>query len=139
MDQTLVILFSFLNAVVLPLWLGLLFFSQKKWVGGGIELFTCIAAIVYVSVLVPGLGESFPVIVNPKLDAVQGLLSNQRGAFVGWIHFLIADLWMGRWISSDAAVKGIPRAWVVPILVLTLLFGPAGMLTYLVARRIYLR
>lgn len=139
MDPTLVILFSILNASVLPLWVGLIFFSEKKWVTNGIELFACVAAIVYVSVLVPGLAESFPIIVNPKLDEVARLLSSPRGAFVAWIHFLIADLWMGRWVSSDSRANKLPRALVVPVLLLTFLFGPAGILTYLVARRIYLR
>ncbi len=139
MDQTLIVLFSVLNASVLPLWVGLLFFSRKKWVGNAIDLFACVAAVIYIAILVPGLAESFPVIVNPKLDAVARLLGSPRGAFVAWIHFLIADLWMGRWISGDASAKGFPRAAVVPILLLTFLFGPAGILTYLVARRIYLR
>lgn len=139
MDQTLVILFSVLNAAVLPLWVGLIFFAKKSWVASGIELFACVAAIVYVAVLVPGLADSFPVIVNPKLDEVARLLSSPRGAFVAWIHFLIADLWMGRWVAKDADDKKMPRALVVPVLLLTFLFGPAGILTYLVTRRIYLR
>lgn len=49
----------------------------------------------------------------------------------GWIHYLAFDLFVGGWEVRDAQQRGIPHLLVVPALVLTFMFGPAGLLVYL--------
>ena len=49
----------------------------------------------------------------------------------GWIHYLAFDLLVGAWEARDARERGIPHLFVVPSLILTFLFGPAGWLLYL--------
>ena len=53
----------------------------------------------------------------------------------GWTHYLAFDLFIGGWEVRDAQRRGIPHLLVVPALVLTFLFGPAGLLLYLAIRR----
>jgi hypothetical protein len=137
MDNTLSTIFSVLNFAVLPLWLGLFFLPRKRYILSAIDVFAVIAAVVYTLVLIPGMAEVLPILVNPTLASVQGLLGAPRGAFAGWTHFLIFDLWVGRWISEDAHARHYSRLWVTPVLLLTLLFGPMGLLVYLLVRRVH--
>jgi Domain of unknown function (DUF4281) len=53
-----------------------------------------------------------------------------------WIHYLIFDLFVGAWEVRDAERLGIRHAYVVPSVVLTLLFGPLGLLSYALLRGI---
>jgi hypothetical protein len=52
----------------------------------------------------------------------------------GWTHYLAFDLLVGNWEMRDATARGIPYALVLPCLVLTFLFGPAGWLLYVIVR-----
>jgi hypothetical protein len=56
----------------------------------------------------------------------------------GWLHYLALDLFVGSFEVRDAVRHGISHAWVVPCLLLTLLFGPLGLLAYLAVRSVLL-
>ena len=68
------------------------------------------------------------------IDGLVTLFSNPRVVLIGWIHYLAFDLFVGSWISSDAALAGISRWWVVPCLFFVLIMGPVGLLMYFVLR-----
>lgn len=53
---------------------------------------------------------------------------------LGWVHYLVFDLFIGAWISRDAIKHEINYLLVIPALVLTLFAGPVGLLSYLVLR-----
>ncbi|MBI5719703.1 MAG: DUF4281 domain-containing protein [Burkholderiales bacterium] len=63
-----------------------------------------------------------------RLFAVPGLLT------AGWLHYLAFDLFVGAWISERAAALGLPHWAVLPLLALTFLFGPAGLLAWALLR-----
>ncbi|WP_343518822.1 ABA4-like family protein [Sphingomonas sp.] len=69
-----------------------------------------------------------------SLGAVRALFANDAALAAGWLHYLAFDLFIGAWISRDAAARGIPPLIVLPCLPLTFLFGPAGLLPCLAAR-----
>ena len=69
-----------------------------------------------------------------SIEAVRMLFANDAALTAGWLHYLAFDLFVGAWISRDAAGRGISPLIVLPSLPLTFLFGPAGLLLYLVAR-----
>jgi hypothetical protein len=48
----------------------------------------------------------------------------------GWIHYLAFDLFVGRWIASEADKMGISRLIQGPILFGTFMFGPLGLLVF---------
>jgi Domain of unknown function (DUF4281) len=52
----------------------------------------------------------------------------------GWTHYLVFDLLVGNWEVQDARAGSVPYLIVLPCLVLTFLFGPAGWLLYVTAR-----
>ncbi len=51
-----------------------------------------------------------------------------------WIHYLVFDLFVGAWEVRDARRLGIRHLFVVPSVVLTLLFGPLGFLSWSLLR-----
>ena len=53
---------------------------------------------------------------------------------LGWTHYLAFDLFTGLWIARDADNKAFGRLVQAPVLVLTFLAGPLGLLIWLVLR-----
>lgn len=85
-------------------------------------------AMLYVILLVQGLPEAEGGF--DSIGAVRGLFANDSALTAGWIHYLAFDMFVGTWIARDSVERGIHGLLVVPCLVLTLLFGPAGLLAY---------
>lgn len=53
------------------------------------------------------------------------------GALVaGWVHYLAFDLFVGSWIAERAGALQMPHVLLVPVLLLTFLFGPLGLLAF---------
>lgn len=69
-----------------------------------------------------------------SLAGVMALFSAPVAATLGWIHYLVFDLFIGAWQTRDAARRGISHWLVIPCLVVTLLAGPIGLLLYLLLR-----
>jgi hypothetical protein len=57
----------------------------------------------------------------------------------GWLHYLAFDLFVGAWIAERAGALGIPHLLVLPLLLLTFLFGPAGLLAFALLRALWQR
>src|SRR4051812_26673737 len=133
--------FSLSGLLVLPLWA--LFILAPRWRvtlrvarSPGIVL---LPIVLYAALVLPALATILPVVARPTLASVIALLATPVGATAAWAHFLAFDLFVGRWIFLDAdAARTTPRALAAPlvslILVLTLMLGPLGLLSYLVAR-----
>lgn len=62
---------------------------------------------------------------------VQALFAQPGPLVAGWLHYLAFDLFVGAWIAERGAALGLPHWQLVPILVLTFLFGPAGWLAFI--------
>jgi Domain of unknown function (DUF4281) len=57
----------------------------------------------------------------------------------GWLHYLAFDLFVGVWIATRSAQMGLPHVVVIPLLVLTFMFGPAGLLAFVLLRTVFRR
>jgi hypothetical protein len=69
-----------------------------------------------------------------SLDAVAQLFTSRGLLLAGWVHYLAFDLLLGRWQVDRTLVAPNPvvRRWfVLPCLFATFMFGPAGLLLYL--------
>jgi hypothetical protein len=136
--------FGVLNLVVLPFWLAMMVapgwrrteqLMASRW---GL-LAPVIAALAYLAMVLPRLPAILPVVARPELPAVAALLGTPAGAAIGWAHFLAFDLLVGRWIYLDGRQRRVSSWLLSPILLLTLLLGPLGLLAYgavLAARRV---
>jgi len=72
-----------------------------------------------------GAGGSFE-----TLAGVRQLFTNDWALLAGWVHYLAFDLFVGAWIARDAEQAGVSRWFLIPVLPLTFLFGPAGYLLF---------
>ena len=92
--------------------------------------------LVYALAVLPALSDVLPAVASPTLTGVAGLLGTPLGAAAGWAHFIGFDLFVGRWIFLDARERGFPHLITAPVLVLTILLGPLGMLAHLLVRAV---
>jgi Domain of unknown function (DUF4281) len=65
-----------------------------------------------------------------SLGGVIALFKSPKVMLAGWVHFLAFDLVAALYIRADAPLHGIQHLWLIPIYLLTLMFGPAGLLAY---------
>jgi hypothetical protein len=129
-------LFSLANLTVMPFWLSMIAAPRWRvtaWLVRSPLIFLPPIA-VYAALVVPGLGDVLPIVARPALGPVRALLGTPLGATAAWAHFLAFDLFVGRWIYLDASARGLRALLVSPLLLLTLLLGPLGLLAYLAVR-----
>jgi hypothetical protein len=64
------------------------------------------------------------------LENVQLLFTAPWAALAGWVHYLAFDLFIGAWIAKRVMTEGMSRWWLIGLLPLTFMFGPAGLLAH---------
>jgi hypothetical protein len=65
-----------------------------------------------------------------SLSDVKMLFQSEWLLLAGWIHYLAFDLFVGSWIARQVMTKGMNRLWLIGLLPLTFLFGPAGLVAF---------
>ena len=80
------------------------------------------------------LGMAAPDAGMTSLPAVSALFSHPVGLLTGWVHFLTFDLFVGAWIARDARALKMSYLSTLPALLLTLIFGPLGLMLHLLRR-----
>src|SRR5229473_1618433 len=129
-------LFSLSNLLVLPFWALLILLPRWRWTARIMRspFISAAPAALYGALVVPRLGEIWLAVSRPTLGGVVALLGSPAGATIAWVHFLVFDLFVGRWIYLDSQERGISEWLMAPVLFLTLMLGPAGFLLYLAVR-----
>jgi len=133
------LVFSIANLTALLSWGLLVVLPRRRWVAdtvAGVAVPALLAA-VYIALVATNWGSSsggFSTLANVAL-----LFANPWMLLAGWVHYLCFDLLIGCWEVRDAQARGVPHALVVPCLLLTFMFGPAGWLLYQVIRSRYRR
>jgi Domain of unknown function (DUF4281) len=69
-----------------------------------------------------------------SLAEVRALFDVPGALVAGWVHYLAFDLFVGSWIAERCAAPALPHWQLLPLLVLTFLFGPVGLLGYALLR-----
>jgi hypothetical protein len=90
-------------------------------------------AVIYVVLLAATLTRSEGGFSS--LARVRTLFDSPWLLLAVWTHYLAFDLFVGGWEVRDAQRHGMSHLLIVPALVLTFLFGPAGLLLYLAIRK----
>lgn len=73
-----------------------------------------------------------------SLSAVQTLFSVAGKMLGGWVHFLAFDLLIGYWITNEVLVHGRSRLPLTILLPATFMYGPIGLLLYVLTRLSFL-
>jgi hypothetical protein len=127
-------IFTVTNTTAVLSWVLLAVLPGRRWVtdvvtGKAVPAFFAILYIGIVATTFGGAEGSFS-----TLGGVATLFTNRWLLLAGWLHYLAFDLLIGTWEARDARERGVPHLFLVPCLFLTLMFGPAGWLLYMVVR-----
>lgn len=127
-------LFSMVSMMALCGWLLLVIapywrLTEKIVLGGIITMLS----LLYVYLIATHIGEA-PDGGFGSLAEVANLFQNQSLLLAGWVHYLAFDLLTGLFILNNARLHSINRWWLIPCLLLTFMFGPAGFLLYVIIR-----
>ena len=132
-----------LTNIILPAWL-LLFFAPNwkythmiAWVP--ILLNAALYLVTMINIIQSGrFTGSFD-----TLEGIVQLFTDPNAVFVGWIHYLSFDLFVGRAISLDAIQHTTSYLQyvllVTPCLFFCLMLGPIGLLLYALVKTVWLR
>lgn len=104
---------------------------------GGVALLCLTYLAAFVAMQAGWIGMGGVPRGEPGLTSVEGLMAafSTRGwIVVGWVHYLALDLFAGLWIARDADNKGLSRLVQAPVLLITLLLAPIGLLLWLIMR-----
>jgi hypothetical protein len=69
-----------------------------------------------------------------SLESVEQLFQSRWLLLAGWVHYLAFDLLLGAWQVRTARREGIAHLQLLPCLLVTFMFGPAGYLLFQVLR-----
>jgi hypothetical protein len=132
-------LFDLAFLAALPFWSLIILVPGWAWTKRIIAspLIVLAPLAVYLIIVAPILGPLATEMVQPDLAGVQSLLSTPRGTATVWAHLIAFDLFIGRWIYLDSRERRIHPLLMAPLLVLTILLSPFGLLTYLALRPLF--
>jgi hypothetical protein len=122
--------FSIANGVAVVGWVTLIFLPMKPRVSDLVAgtAVPMLMAVLYTALVATNFFQAEGGFST--LPQVAQLFSNPWLLVAGWVHYLAFDLLVGHWEVRDARKRGLNHGVVVPCLVLTFLFGPAGWLLY---------
>ncbi len=125
------ILFNIANLYVLPFWILMIFlprwdFTQKLM--NSLLLFVPLI-VLYIYLFATGLdAQSADIFANPTLTNLASVFGQEKIIFAGWVHFLVIDLFLGRYIYLVGKDTKTP---VFHSLALCLFAGPIGLLSHI--------
>lgn len=138
-------IFALVNWIAVAGWILLLAFPRRPkvmsavlYLGVGLLCLAYAAMIVgmhsgWIDAVRPP-GAPPPNFLDYNIAGLQNLFVSDGGLVLGWTHYLAFDLFVGLWIAKDADAKGFSRIAQAPVLLLTFLVGPVGLLVWLAVR-----
>jgi hypothetical protein len=124
-------LFDGANIFVLPFWALMILLPNWKVTQRVMESYLPFVALagVYLYLFISSITpENAQALSNPQLADIARFFTDEKAAATGWIHFLVMDLFVGRWIYWEGQKTGI---WTIHSLALSLFAGPLGLLSHI--------
>ena len=130
-------IFQVANLFVLPFWALMVLlpnWSVTQRVMGSYLPYGALASL-YIYLFATLDGGVLQAFSDPQLDlsSLAGMFANSQVMATGWVHFLVMDLFVGRWIYWQGQEKGI---FTRHSLAFCLFAGPLGLLSHLVTAAI---
>ncbi len=124
--------FWLVNGSVAPFWILMMLIPDKKWVRRICHPFFVPALLscfylylVYVLMTTTGV----PPLAGLEVRAMRRFIDHPIVFLVIWAHYMTVDLFLGMTIYQHAARR---RLWIPGELLLCWLFGPAGLVAYMI-------
>ncbi|ALF54524.1 hypothetical protein ACX27_19440 [Nostoc piscinale CENA21] len=125
-------LFDIANLFVLPFWALIILLPNwkvtKRIMESYIPFVPLAGAYLYLFItsITP---ENAQALSNPQLADIARFFADEKAAATGWIHFLVMDLFVGRFIYWEGQKTGV---WTIHSLILCLFAGPMGVLSHII-------
>ncbi len=124
-------IFNGANVFVLPFWLLMVVLPNWGMTRKVMQSFIpfVILALVYLYLFINSITpESAAALSNPQLKDIAQFFSDETIAATGWVHFLVMDLFIGRYIYWQGQETGV---WTIHSLLICLFAGPIGLLSHI--------
>ena len=130
--------FWFSSVFIFPLWV-LMWFLPKhelthKIVG---DVRICVIPLVasYALLLLPNAADVLVTLGSqmPTPEVVVELFASEEMVILAWLHFLVMDTFIGRYIWMRMLAAGRPIQVSMPILITCMMMGPIGLLAGILA------
>lgn len=123
-------LFSICSSFAMVGWALLIFAPRWRWTGRLVlsGFWSVLLSVVYLVLIVrfmPGADGGFGSIAE-----VRAFFGRDALLTAGWVHYLAFDLLVGALETRHARETNMPHVLLVPILVLTFLLGPIGLILF---------
>ena len=133
MDQLLVVTFWFSSLFIGPLWILMWFMPRheltKKIVG---DIRICVIPLIasYGILLAPNFLDVMLSLGSqmPTPDVVVDLFSTDEMLILAWLHFLVMDTFVGRYVWMRMIAADRPIQVSMPVLLFCMMAGPIGLL-----------
>ncbi|MGP8302974.1 ABA4-like family protein [Streptomyces inhibens] len=126
-------LFDLAFFLAAPFWALLILAPGRRWTdriaASPLPMVPVIA--VYLALAVPVFPQLWAAVSRPDLAGFQELLRLDGGAGAIWAQVIAWDLFLGQWMYREARALGIHPLVMGPLLVLTVLLSPIGVLLFL--------
>jgi hypothetical protein len=125
------LLFNLANLFVLPFWVLMIFLPNWGITRKVMQSYLpfVVLAGVYLYLITGTLNsDSAQALANPQLSDIARFFGEERAAATGWVHFLVMDLFIGRWVYWQGQETGV---WTIHSILLCLFAGPLGLLSHI--------
>jgi Domain of unknown function (DUF4281) len=136
--QTLSAFFKWATILAMTAWLPMIFSPNERFTEQYvIGVAAALLAILYGYLLI--FGKKYDEGVKytgsfKDLEGVINLFKSPRSVLIGWIHYLAFDAIIGLFMLKNSQHYGINHWLMIPCLFATFMFGPLGLLLYLLLR-----
>ncbi len=134
--MTLDTLFEITFPLVVPFW-ALMIFAPTWSVTHRISsspLIVLPPLAVYLALAVPRFSGLWEAVSQTDLGVLTAFFGQPAGAAILWAHVIAFDLFIGRWMYLDSRERGVHPLVMGPVLLLTILLSPIGLMVYLAIR-----
>ncbi|MGW7366174.1 ABA4-like family protein [Streptomyces sp. NPDC054841] len=121
-----------------PFWLLMIFAPRWRWTAriAASPLTAVPILLVYLGLAVPVFPELWTAVREPDLETFRDLVAHADGAGAIWAQVIAWDLLIGQWMYGEARRLGLHPLLMGPLLVLTVLLSPIGLLVFLTLRAV---
>ncbi|MGI5467812.1 ABA4-like family protein [Streptomyces sp. CA-132043] len=119
-----------------PFWALLILAPGRRWTDriAASPLPVVPVLAVHLALAVPVLPRLWDTVSSPELGSFQELMTVDGGAAAVWAQVIAWDLFLGQWMYREARRLGIHPLVMGPLLLLTVLLSPFGVLLFLALR-----